>query len=713
MKRGKISPHRLWIRGRRHFIILSCTSLGLCLGYMERAARSSGTVPNSASRSASGFSDIGNHWAQASIQAVTDRQILQGYSDRTFRPDDRLTGAEFAKVMPIVFPNAKSNAKSNSTFQLSQPIPRSQIMAGLAEASESQPPVNPMETLQLYFEDAEAIPEETREAVAIAIQQDWVISYPDVRRFEPARNVTRGEMAAILCRVLKLTDAVPLTYATRSLGVYDLKNSVTVAYAQWRGSARLMRDIQALLAQFGLYPGDRINGEYSAETEQGLIAFCDFYGLPHMKTGVLDGKFGWSLTQADPIDYLLSSADRNAIYREFLGQRAIYSRGAGSSPYSAEIPQFPDRLSLKPDEKTPDGRTIVSLGDSLILKGTDKQVYFNPFPSLGTLPAIDQSGLDFLHPDITEACLCVGSFVNGELQTHWLGRNALESVELWSTTKIIAPMRVVSEANAVQPNAKMRDSLIRSIGSRGGHGFYNLAVDLVSYQNTIASSNAVAATFKQFFTPPELEAWLRNLTGNPHLIFRGRYGEDPLFWNPELWNQPDGKIILKPAYSDHFSHNALSTCDLARLMAMLGWHNHLPTAARLPQAKWDSLETLVRAMGTDTARYIDAAIDRLRIGHILQAPVILSKVGLGRSQVRNRTELCYVALVWFLDTRHASRKESQGDRPGNPAVLRTFSLALRAAKGLNHAGEETRHLDARMATEVTEILRRILTQELA
>ncbi|WP_088892842.1 S-layer homology domain-containing protein [Leptolyngbya ohadii] len=693
------------------------------------------------------FSDITTHWAKACILAIAERRILNGYPDGTFRPNNSLSRAEFAVILPIVFPNAQPvrdpvdfsdvpadhwaykgirqayangwfSGYADGTFQPNQPITRPQVMAVLATALHFEPPANPMDILKLYFEDADQIPDWTRWTIAAGVQQDIVISYPSVRRFYPAQNASRGEIAAILCRVLQLVDVVPLDYSTRGLGVYDLKDSVTVVFPQWRGSARLMRDTQVLLSEFQLYPANQINGQYNSQMEQGLTTFCNFYGLSTMKTGVMDREFGWTMTHADPIDYFLAQAkDRKAIYQEFLAKEAGFDqnklafldRGAATSPYYKDLAQFPDRLAQKPD-----GKTIVSLGESLVLTGTDKRVYFNPFPVRGVLPAIDSVGLNFLDPDIKEACLCVGSFVNGAMHTHWSGRKALDNVQLWSTTKIIPLINAVCQANAANPSAKVRDCLVRPVGSKSGYGFYNLAVDLVSYQGAIATSNAVSATFKQFFTPKGLENWFKNLTGNRYLEFVGRYGEPPFIQNPELWNQPTNKVVLPPAYSDHTGNNAISTCDMARFIAMLGWHHHLPETARLPSAQWSSLETVVRAMGTDTARYIDVAIDRLKVGSIIQSPVILSKLGFGRSSARDRTELCYVALVWFVDARHSPVRGNRSPvRQGKPAVLRTFSLALRAAKDLNDANEEARQLDAKVAADVTEILRRILTQELA
>jgi hypothetical protein len=151
--------------------------------------------------------------------------------------------------------------------------------------------------------------------------------------------------------------------------------------------------------------------------------------------------------------------------------------------------------------------------------------------------------------------------------------------------------------------------------------------------------------------------------------------------------------------------NSLTPYDLTRMVSMLAWHHHLPLEARFPGAQWDSLECLVRAMGNDTARYIDVAIDHLGLTNAIRSPVIISKLGFGRSSIRDRTELVYVGLVQFVD--------KQPKAQGKPSVLRTVAMALLSAKDYNDRNREATELDARMAAEITEILRRIVTQELA
>jgi hypothetical protein len=685
------------------------------------------------------FSDIQTHWAKACILALAQRNLVQGYSNGTFGPESSLTRAEFAALMYRVFSTASSRRNAiafpdvpashwayqavqwgytrgffsgypDGSFQPNQAIPRMQVVVVLVTAVHLSQPSNFNETLQLYFDDNTEIPDWTRWAIAAATQANLIANYPDVRRFLPTKNATRGEVAAFLCRALAIPNTVPPQYATWNLGIYDIKGTVTVPFEMWQGSARLFRDIQVLLSAFQLYPADEVNGQYDSKTEQGLTEFCNFYGLPNMQTGVLDQQFAQALITASPVDYVLAIArDRQQVFNDYYQQQAGFNadklafldRGIQASPYQDDIPQYPARLNQKPN-----GSTLVSLGDIVVLSGTGATVTvgFSPYPNLGEVPEIAQS-LDFLHPDIQQACVCVGSFVDGKMAAHWLGRAARQNTQLWSATKILPLLNVVTQANAVLPGANVRDCLIRPAGTDSGYGFYNLAVDLVSYGDSIATSNSLAALFKQFSTPTALEDWVKNITGNYSLEFQGRYGEPPFIDRPELWSQTLNRVLLTAPYTSHTGNNLVSPYDLTRIISMLGWHNHLSPEARLPNAQWNSLETVVRAMGNDTARYLDVAIDKLGLTNAIQSPVIISKLGFGRSSSRDRTELVYTALLWLIDQRPQAQ--------GKPAVLRTIAMTLLAARDLNDANQEATQLDARMAAEVTEILRRIVTQELA
>ena len=158
--------------------------------------------------------------------------------------------------------------------------------------------------------------------------------------------------------------------------------------------------------------------------------------------------------------------------------------------------------------------------------------------------------------------------------------------------------------------------------------------------------------------------------------------------------------ILKATAEGNKGNNSVAAYDLTRMISELGWHYNIPANSRLPGVRWDSPESLARAMGKDTARYLDFAIDKLILGSVIGSPVVISKMGFGRSEIRDRSEIVYTGLIRFIDKRT------------KPAKLRTMALTLKAAKALDDEDEEARQLDARMGAEITELLRRLVAEEL-
>ena len=336
---------------------------------------------------------------------------------------------------------------------------------------------------------------------------------------------------------------------------------------------------------------------------------------------------------------------------------------------------------------------------------------FSPYPARGEIPSIDEQGLEFLHKDIKEACICIGSWYSGSFQVKWLGRNALSTQEFWSGTKIIPMLYLVSLFNQKLPGVNIDKYKIRGVDREGilrSIPVANLFTELVSYEEKLASSNSLGAMFKRFSPQLELEQWLKNLTGNQNLVFRGPYGEKPLINRPELIDPLTAEVILTAdEQPPGWGCNQLSAYDLTRIISLVGWHNYLPQKSRLSWVSRSSLKSLLLALGRDPARLIDLAIKQLGLESCLDSVVILSKLGHGATSLRERTEEVYVALVAL--TVSNSVKSNQ------PSKMITFSMALRGARAHSprDLDREVVELDARMATEVTEILWRAVQGKLA
>jgi len=108
------------------------------------------------------FTDIKNHWAEDYIEKGFALQIVNGYPDFTFRPDDSVTRAEFAvMLMNAVKPDVQA--------------------------------------APLVFKDRETIGKWARQAVSQAVRLGIVLGSSD-GNFRPSSNITHAEMIAMVAR---------------------------------------------------------------------------------------------------------------------------------------------------------------------------------------------------------------------------------------------------------------------------------------------------------------------------------------------------------------------------------------------------------------------------------------------------------------------------------------------------------------------------------
>lgn len=386
----------------------------------------------------------------------------------------------------------------------------------------------------------------------------------------------------------------------------------------------------------------------------------------------------------------------------------LLDRGLAASPFREEPPHAPARLAAAPEA-------------AVLVPYPAPLGRFADYPAHGVVPSIvtgtgGRGGLEFLSEDVAQACVCVGSFgADQPLKVRWYGRRALEdNVQFWSATKFIAPLHLVCQLNRRRPGVPIEATSVRSL--EGGHteAFATLFRDMVSYAPRAGEpdgggSNRIAYLFKRLGhgDEPDLQTWLRKLSGNPRALLLGWHGQwqpprdrlDLSFRNPfrtgaELIG-PDG--VLLPHRSEPRTRNLVSAYDLVRMLTLLGWHHQLDPDQRLPGAQWSSLATLVEGLGHDTARYLDLALERLGLLERVCEPVILSKMGFGAETGDPEIDaLCYAAFACFRDTR------------SRPHRQRCFALALRVPARPGAALEA----DARMGAEVTELVRRIFAEEL-
>lgn len=174
------------------------------------------------------FNDVpGGYWAKGYIEALASQNIIAGFPDGSFRPNEPVTRAQFATIVNkallpaskrpgIDFKDLKNNfwayaaiqsayqgqyvsGYPDGTFKPQQQIPRVQVLVSLANGlglnADSQNALT-------FYTDATQIPKYATGSVAAATSRQLVINYPTVKQLNPNREATRAEVAAFVYQAL-------------------------------------------------------------------------------------------------------------------------------------------------------------------------------------------------------------------------------------------------------------------------------------------------------------------------------------------------------------------------------------------------------------------------------------------------------------------------------------------------------------------------------
>ena len=429
-----------------------------------------------------------------------------------------------------------------------------------------------------------------------------------------------------------------------------IEHNLVITFDELKADVELIIDIEKQLHNWGIYSGGlAVDRDDEKNIQLALQELANLNHLLDLSWQKFDRT--WAMILLNPqTDSLISTAEnKEKVLKYFIlssnhfheHNLKIRDSKIENSPYKNKVIFYSHLLLQKPNNLD-------------VISSHNKNC--QSYPDRGKLPTIDNNGLDFLHPDITEACICLGSFQDNRLQAQWLGKNACQPVQFWSATKFIPLLNIVSQLNLNHPQVDIENCVVKSSPQAKGIPFLELAIDLVSYDYRHGSSNSIAAMFKRFESYAGLDQWTSSITGNSSLTFQGRYGENDFYAEPLLYDTKLKKTVLQAKPAGERGQNLLSAYDLTRLITMLGWHYHLSASARLPHVQWYSLATIIRAMGYDRARYLDYAIARLGLQKVIKDPVIISKVGWGDSDERNRYEIVYTALMQFVDRRYQVAK---------------------------------------------------------
>jgi hypothetical protein len=153
--------------------------------------------------------------------------LISGFSDGTFKPDAKMSRAEYAALIVKAFnPTAKREATKfadisddfwakdviqqayrgqflsgfpNNTFRPKDEVQRVQVIVSLVSGlGLSAGDANALAT----YDDRTSIPDYAKDEVATATKKQIVVNHPQLKQLNPTKDATRAEVAAMVYQAL-------------------------------------------------------------------------------------------------------------------------------------------------------------------------------------------------------------------------------------------------------------------------------------------------------------------------------------------------------------------------------------------------------------------------------------------------------------------------------------------------------------------------------
>mgnify|MGYP000847812199 FL=1 len=165
--------------------------------------------------------DITGHWAEANINKLANTGAIGGYPDGTFKPDNKITRAEFAATLVIAFKLGPRSGKvfSDTSGHWAQDaittVAAHGIISGYNETNFGPDDLITREQMAVMiskaaclssgegktFADSNQIADWAKAAVAAASYKNIISGYPD-NSFGPQANATRAEAVTVIVKAL-------------------------------------------------------------------------------------------------------------------------------------------------------------------------------------------------------------------------------------------------------------------------------------------------------------------------------------------------------------------------------------------------------------------------------------------------------------------------------------------------------------------------------
>ena len=182
-----------------------------------------------------------DNWAYSYVKELTEKRVINGYEDGTFRPNNHVTRSEFAKMMVAALHIPASTDGSRTFidvpfdrwdyeyveaakhyltgffdgqdyyFKGNEPAVREDLAVALVNVLGLKDQSIDVSELEGIFIDYSSISSNLASYVLIAHQNGIIEGYPD-NTFRAQQPITRAEAAALITRVLNLAQMEKMTF---------------------------------------------------------------------------------------------------------------------------------------------------------------------------------------------------------------------------------------------------------------------------------------------------------------------------------------------------------------------------------------------------------------------------------------------------------------------------------------------------------------------
>ena len=202
------------------------------------------------------FPDIQNHWAKTFIEALAAKDIISGYPDGFYRPDQKVTRAEFAAIIRKAFSDKNTVREAiafvdvpqrywgfdaikradeigfltgypDRTFRPDTNIPRVEVLVSLISGLG----LNTSKEVGLasFYDDSGDIPNYAVNQLAAATENQIVVNYDNVKTLNPNQTATRADVAAFVYQALVNNGTLPKIAADNPVAAYIVGYQAPVA----------------------------------------------------------------------------------------------------------------------------------------------------------------------------------------------------------------------------------------------------------------------------------------------------------------------------------------------------------------------------------------------------------------------------------------------------------------------------------------------------